>query len=60
MSGSPVRGGMQRVRQVAFILVLVAVASRVAWALLSPLVPILVSLIVVLVVLWVALGGRIK
>lgn len=48
------QGGMQRVRQAALTLVLVAVAARVCWAFLAPLVPILVTFIVVLVVIGVA------
>jgi hypothetical protein len=60
MSEGPVKGGMQRVRQAAFTLVLVAVAARICWEFLVPLVPILVSFIVVLVVLGVAVFGRHK
>jgi len=57
MSEGPVKNGMQRVRQAALTLLVVAAATRIAWAFLAPLVPILVSLVVVLVVIWAAVFG---
>lgn len=60
MSDGPVKSGMARVRQAVLTLLLAAAGVRVAWALLAPAIPILVSLIVVLVVLGVALGARFK
>lgn len=60
MSEVPTKNGLQRLRQAALTLVGVAVAARLAWELLSPLVPILISFIVVLIVLGVAVFGRHK
>jgi len=57
MSEGPTKNGMQRVRHMALTLLAVAVAARIAWLLLDPLVPILVSLVVVLAVISVALFG---
>ncbi len=51
-------GGGSDVRQGVLTLLLVAAAVRIAWALLAPAVPILVSLVVVLTVLSVTLFGR--
>jgi hypothetical protein len=60
MSEGPLKSGVGRLRQVLLTLLLVAIGVRVAWTLLAPAVPILVSLIVVLAVLSVALFGRSK
>ena len=57
MSDGPIKGGMQRARQAALTLVLVAVAARIVWGMLAPLMPILICFIVVLVVIWIALFG---
>jgi hypothetical protein len=57
MSDGPVKGWVGQVRQVVLTLLLVAAGVRIAWALLAPAVPILVSLVVVLVVLSVAVFG---
>ena len=51
-------GGIGRARQAVLTLLGIAVGVRVAWALLAPVVPILVNLVVVLVVLHVAVFGR--
>lgn len=48
---------MGKVRQVVVTLLMVAVGVRVAWTLMAPAVPVLVSLIVVLVVLSVTVFG---
>ena len=53
----PVKNSMQRVRQAAYTLVLVAVAARIVWGFLAPLLPILICFIVVLAVIWFALFG---
>lgn len=60
MSDGPVKTWVGRVRQAVITLLVVAAGARLAWDLLDPVVPILVSLAVVICVLWVALGGRIK
>lgn len=61
MSDGPVRGSVGKVRQVMLTLLAVAVGAHIAWTLLAPIVPLLVSIVVVLVVLSVALfGPRIK
>jgi hypothetical protein len=57
MSDGPVKSWVGQVRQVVLTLLLVAAGVRIAWALLAPVVPILVSLVVVLVVLSVAVFG---
>jgi hypothetical protein len=57
MSDGPLKSWVGKVRQVVFTLLLVAAVARIAWALMAPAVPILVSIIVVLVVLSVALFG---
>jgi len=57
MSDGRVKSWVGRVRQVVITLLLVAAGARIAWALLAPVVPILVSLMVVLVVLSVAIFG---
>jgi hypothetical protein len=58
MSDSSVKGSMERVRQALFLVLGVAAGVRIAWALLAPALPILVSLAVVLAVLGLALFGR--
>lgn len=61
MSEGPVKGWMGRIRQAVLLLLGVAACVRIAWALLSPAVSILVSLAVVLAILSVALcGPRLK
>ena len=60
MSDNSVKGGMQRARQAAITLLVVAVAARIVWAFMAPLVPILVSFVVVVVVISVAVFGRHK
>lgn len=57
MSDGPLKNGMGKLRQIVLTLLLVAAVVRIAWALLAPAVPILVSLAVVIVVLNVALFG---
>jgi hypothetical protein len=57
MSDGPLKSGVGKVRQVVLTLIMVAAGARVAWALMAPAVPFLVSLIVVLVVLGVAVYG---
>ncbi len=59
MNDSWFKGGMKRVRQAVLTLLVVAAGARLAWSLIAPVVPILVSLAVVICVLWVTLGGRI-
>jgi hypothetical protein len=58
MSDSSVKGSMERVRQAVLLVLGVAAGVRIAWALLAPALPILVSLAVVLAVLGLALFGR--
>lgn len=58
MANGPVKSGVDRVRQAAVTVLIVAAGVRIAWALVAPAVPILVSLIVVLAVLSFALFGR--
>jgi hypothetical protein len=53
------KGSVKRVRQAVATVLVVAAGVRLAWDLLAPVVPILVSLAVVGTILWVALGGRI-
>jgi hypothetical protein len=60
VSDGPVKAWTGRVRQAVTTLLVVAAGARLAWDLLAPVVPILVSLSVVICVLWVAFGGRIK
>jgi hypothetical protein len=60
VSDSWFKGSVKRVRQAVFTLLGVAAGARLAWGLIAPAVPILVSLAVVLTVLWVSVGGRIK
>lgn len=57
MSEGPLKGWVGKVRQVVVTLLMVAVGVRVAWTLMAPAVPVLVSLIVVLVVLSVTVFG---
>lgn len=57
MSDGPVKGWVGQIRQGVLTLLLVAAGVRIAWALLAPAVPILVSIVVVLVVLSVAVFG---
>ncbi len=58
MSDNQVKEWTGRVRQAAMTLLVVAVAARLVWTLLAPVVPVLVSLVVVIVVLGVAIFGR--
>ena len=58
VSKSPIKGGMEHIRKAVLLLLGVAAGVRIAWALLAPAVPILVSLLVVLTVLGLALYGR--
>ncbi len=58
MSESSPKSWMSRVRQAMLLLLGVAAGVRIAWALLAPAVPVLVSLVVVITVLWFALFGR--
>lgn len=58
MSGSPIKSGMEHIRQAVLLLLGMAAGVRIAWALVAPLIPVLVSIAVVLTVLWVALVGR--
>ena len=57
MSEGPLKSWVGKVRQVVVTLLMVAVGVRVAWTLMAPAVPVLVSLIVVLMVLSVAIFG---
>lgn len=57
LSDGPLKSWVGKVRQVVVTLLMVAVGVRIAWTLMAPAVPILVSLIVVLVVLSVAIFG---
>ena len=58
MAQGSVKSWMSRVRQAVLTMFLVAAGVRIAWALVAPAVPILVSIIVVLAVLSFALFGR--
>ncbi len=58
MSDGPLKDWTGRVRQAVVTLLLVAAGVRLAWALLAPDLPLLVSLAVVLIVLGVAVFGR--
>jgi hypothetical protein len=53
------KGALKRVRQAVLVLLFVAAGTHLAWDLLAPDIPILISLAVVITVLWVAVGGRI-
>jgi hypothetical protein len=57
MSDGPLKSGVGKVRQVVLTLLMVAAGARIAWALMAPAVPVLVSLMVVLVVLGMAVYG---
>jgi hypothetical protein len=57
MSDGPLKGWMGKTRQAVLTLLLVAAGVRIAWTIMAPVVPVLVSLIVALVVLSVALFG---
>jgi hypothetical protein len=57
MSDGPLKSWVGKVRQVVVTLLMMAVGVRIAWTLMAPAVPILVSLIVVLVVLGMAIFG---
>jgi hypothetical protein len=52
------KGGMEHVRRAVLLLLGVAAGVNLAWRLLAPAVPVLVSLAVVIVVLHVAVFGR--
>jgi hypothetical protein len=58
MSGNPLKNRFGQVRQAVLLLLGVALAVRIAWYLLIPVVPTLVSIAVVFTVLGVALFGR--
>jgi hypothetical protein len=58
MSDTSAKEWLKRVRQAVLTVLVVAVAVRVAWVLLAPVLPELVSLAVVLTVLGVAVYGR--
>jgi hypothetical protein len=49
---------MEHIRKAVLLLLGVAAGVRIAWALVAPAVPLLVSLAVALTVLWIALVGR--
>ncbi|MFI6291954.1 hypothetical protein ACIBEJ_10250 [Nonomuraea sp. NPDC050790] len=51
-------GWMRQVLHALVLLLAVAAGARIAWELLVPTVPMLVSLAIVLAVLWLALFGR--
>lgn len=51
---------MQQVRRAVLLLLGVAAGANLAWRLLAPAVPVLVSLAVVIVVLYVAIFGRLR
>jgi hypothetical protein len=57
VSDTSVKGWMSQVRRAVLLVLGVAAGVRIAWALVAPAVPILVSLAVVITVLWVALFG---
>ncbi len=57
MSDGPLKSGVGKVRQVVLTLLMVAAGARIAWTIMAPVVPVLVSLIVALVVLSVAIFG---
>lgn len=57
MSDGPLKSGVGKARQVVLTLLMVAAGARIAWAIMAPVVPVLVSLIVALVVLSVAIFG---
>ena len=58
MAGNPVRAGIKRLYEAVVVLLVTAVGVRVAWALMAPVVPVLVSLAVVIAVMWAVLVGR--
>ena len=58
MTGGWFKGGMENVRRAVLLLLGVAAGVNLAWRLLAPAVPVLVSLAVVIVVLYVAVFGR--
>ena len=58
MSDGSFKSWMEHVRRAVLLLLGVAAGVRIAWALLAPAVPLLVSLAVALTVLWIALVGR--
>ena len=45
VSKSPIKGGMEHIRKAVLLLLGVAAGVRIAWALLAPAVPVLVSLL---------------
>jgi uncharacterized membrane protein YqjE len=57
MSDGPVKSWLDQVRRVVVTVLLVAAGVRIAWVMLAPAIPMLVSLFMVLVVLSVALFG---
>jgi len=58
VSDNSIKGWMGQARRAVLLLLLVAAGMRIAWALVAPAVPLLVSLNVALTVLWIALVGR--
>jgi len=56
--GGRFKSGTEHVRHAVLLLLGVAVGVNLAWRLLAPAVPILVSLAVVIVVLYIAIFGR--
>ena len=58
MASGPGKNWMEHVRKAVLLLLGVALGVRIAWELLAPAVPMLVSLVVVLTVIWFALFGR--
>jgi hypothetical protein len=54
---APVKSWVGQVRQAVVTLLIVAAGVRIAWVLMAPAVPILVSIVVVLVVLSMAIFG---
>ena len=58
MTGGMFKNWMEHVRQAVLLVLGVAAGVNLAWRLLAPAVPVLVSLAVVMVVLYVAIFGR--
>lgn len=58
MSDGSFKGWMEHIRKAVLLLLGVAAGVRIAWALLAPAVPVLVSLVVVLFVLGLVIFGR--
>lgn len=58
MSDGSFKGWMEQIRKTVLLLLGVAAGVCIAWVLLTPVVPLLVSLVVSLTVLRIALVGR--